>query len=154
MNPRERVFRALLRAKETTAAKQSAMIRQIYAYAVCLAAVVAMMIAVPRLVGAALDFSDPLHAKQPASIPDLSSLEGYRVSVERKVGQHQWEVWDYNHQADKGAKEYELTRQDILDSVRAESKRHIITSSVSIALALLLFVSHWLLARRPQRALS
>jgi hypothetical protein len=131
---------------------RSERIPQIYGYAVCLIAVVVMLMSVNALVDQAFLLSDPLAGSNRYGLAggaSLSSYESYRAT--RAHGR------EFIPQPGTGASaadsagpsetelraEYETLREDALSRVRFEARRELTQSAVLLLLAVALFGWHW-----------
>src|SRR6266567_4212501 len=102
--------------------------RQTYAYAVCLAAVIALLITIPRAIGAALDYRDPLHVKQPASEVELGTFEAYKEDVARRKNAAEFFRWLDADKYHDPARDYEAARNERVGLVQLEARRSVISN--------------------------
>ena len=124
------------------------MSRQVYAYAVCLVAIIALLFAVPRTLKAWFDYHDPLHVKQPSSDSDVSSFEAFLADVEKRLGSREFYRWQDDHSKDRGWAVYVATRDAWIGKASFEARRDLISNTTLAVIALLLFISHWGMTRK------
>jgi hypothetical protein len=129
-------------------------IAQIYAYTVCVVAIITVLICVPALVSAILDLGDPLHAGwTPAGTPSLASFDNYKADI-LKSAPKEAEAAKAGYVLDEQTLRamYEAAKNDKIQSVRHESNRTITISSILILICLVLFVTHWRWAKKLAKA--
>ena len=131
---------------------RSERIPQIYGYAVCLIAVVVVLMSVNSLVDQAFLLSDPLAGANRYGLAggaSLSSYESYRATRARGrdfIPQPEGGATETDTAAPSEAElraEYESLREDALSRVRFESRRELTQSAVLLLLAVALFAWHW-----------
>ena len=142
---------------------RSERIPQVYGYAVCLIAVVVVLISVNSLVNQAFLISDPLAGADRYGYgggASLTSFESYRATRARgrdpmvprtdESGATSAEPSEAEIRA-----EYETLRADALTRVRFEARRELTQSLVMLLLAVALFWWHWRWVRgAEQRAMA
>lgn len=119
---------------------------QFYGYSVCLVAVIALLVSIGSLAGAILERSDPLHAADMAGYPprSLASFETYKMDIlNPPYGAPQSNAPRYTPDDDALKRMYEAARIDRIQSINARVRRTVVTDSVIILAALILFVTHW-----------
>jgi hypothetical protein len=128
----------------------SSRVAQFYGYAVCLVAVVTMLIAIGNVVDAAFDRSSPLLAAGGRYGGDrpLTSFEVYRATggpermdPARTVPTGETPT-DTLSTAQLRAR-YEALRADRLERVAFESSQRLVKHGVLLLLAIVLFFTHW-----------
>jgi hypothetical protein len=117
-----------------------------------LLALIAILIALPRLVGAWTDYRNPLLVRSLASEPDVFSLEAYRASVEQRLSPREFFLWDEEHK-DGGRKVFEATQNSHVSTVRAQAHRALLANGSLAALGLILLAFHWRMAVRTNRSI-
>ncbi|WP_320052718.1 hypothetical protein [uncultured Acetobacteroides sp.] len=122
----------------------------IYGYIVCLVSVITFIICVTNFVNAVIDKTDPLHAGFSAN--NLASFETYKLdlmkSMQSKEGNLQNALPD-----DKSLRViYQTAKQDKIDQVLFTSNRTIIVCSLLIIVCIILFTTHWHIARKSIKA--
>ncbi len=128
---------------------------QVYGYTICLVAVITFLIAAVQLVNAAMDLSDPLHSSRwggYASV-SLASYENYKMDMLKSPQRpgEEAKVASYIPDDKTMRAMYEAAKTDRIQSVKHQSYRSLLTSSLLIAICVILFVTHWRLARRSIR---
>jgi hypothetical protein len=118
-------------------------VAQLYGYAVCLIAVIVILMSANSFVENAFTLSNPLRARQQFGMePAVSSFEAYRASLGRfgpsSPGTPSPPPPDSVLRA-----RYEALRSDRMDQSRFEAERGLTTSGISMLLAIILFVVHW-----------
>lgn len=124
-------------------------IHQIYGYAVCLVAVITLLISATSLINAVIDLGDPLHAERSrAGSPSLASFENYKMDILRSLPEELSYVPDDQSLHNM----YEAAKGERIQSVEHRARRTIIVSSLLIVGCVLLFVTHWRWMRKLARA--
>jgi hypothetical protein len=137
--------------------RMNSRIAQLYGYAVCFIAVVAMLFAIKQVVDAAFDLSDPIRAEGGGfgrMGGPLTSFEVYKVSVRRQMAMR-----IYNGPMPVGAapsqapadtlsdaemrRLYDAERETAIGNVRFRSTRSLVGNLLLILLAGVLFGIHW-----------
>ena len=138
---------------------RSSRIAQAYGYAVCLIAVVTILICTGQIVNSLFNLSDPLRAEGFGRSESLTSFAAYK----RERGQRpQLVPRGQNLVVDSTAaprneaelrQMFEDERTDQIGNVRFRSMRTLVTSVLMILVAGGLFITHWRwLRREDQRA--
>jgi hypothetical protein len=126
--------------------KSNRIAAQVYAYTVCLVAVITFLITVTSVVNAVLDLGDPLHAGfSPQGTPSLASYEIYKADV-LKAGPQGGNSYAPDEQTLKSM--YEAAREDKIQATRYRSRQTIITAGLSMLIAVVLFLTHWMWAKK------
>ncbi len=129
-------------------------IAQIYGYAVCLVAIITVLICVSSLVSAILDLDDPLHAGwTPPGTPSLASFDNYKADI-LKSAPKEAEAAKAGYVPDEQTLRgmYEAAKNDKIQSVRHESNRTIIIDIILLVICIVLFLTHWRWARKLSKA--
>ena len=131
--------------------ERSNKIAQAYGYAVCFIAVVTILFSSKSIIDAAFDLSAPLRADRYRSDVSLTSFETYkRERLERRPApannapdsaRVQWTDQQLRQM-------FEDARVEQIDDVRFRAMRSLVSSIILIAIASLLFVTHWRWLRR------
>jgi hypothetical protein len=131
--------------------QRSNKIAQAYGYAVCFIAVVTLLFASKSIIDSSFDLSAPLRADRYMSGMNLTSYEGYkRDRLERR---------DRSTAAGPQAalpeltdaeirKLYETERADHVDNVKFRAMRSLVSNILLVAIAAILFLTHWRWLRR------
>lgn len=123
--------------------KSNRVASQVYGYAICLVAVIALLISTTSLVNAVLDLGDPLHAGfTPQGSPSLASYENYKLDVLRSLPQGEAKE-NYLANEQELKQMYEAARQDKISKVEHDSNKSMFISSLIIGMSLILFFTHW-----------
>ena len=131
-------------------------IAQIYGYAVCLIAIVTILIVGSSFVDAAFDLASPLRSQNYRYGPfegNLTSFEAYRATYNQRDrmimrvapgpdGPVPAQPPDTLSTAEL-REQYELARSDRLASVRFGATQQLVKNGLLILLAIVLFVTHW-----------
>ena len=123
-------------------------VAQLYGYTVCLIAVVVFLISTNSMLENAIALSNPLQTRESefGFEPSVSSFESYRATYDRerqmRSGPGAATVTDSMPEAVL-RRRYEALRADRIERVRFQAKRALATSSLSLILAIALFVIHW-----------
>lgn len=112
----------------------------IYGYAVCLVAVITVIICVAGLVNSVMDLSDPLHAERDYSkSPSLASFENYKMDLLTSSEKELSYVPD-----DETLKAmYESAKDDKIRGVNHRAFRDIMVNGLLIVICVVLFIFHW-----------
>lgn len=134
-------------------------IAQIYGYAVCLVAVIVMVGNIGDFTNSVLALGDPLHVDFRFAGPDNASLDSYeafRVSQEQAHEQRarNCENTTITPLPSDSVLQHRFAtlRASRESEVRASARRQLIQSAVLLALAVLLFTTHWRWVRGRERA--
>jgi hypothetical protein len=131
---------------------------QLYGYTVCLIAVVAAFASAISLVENGLALANPTYSAEDEwadwSQPSVTSFEAFRATYDRarelRAGP--------NAPAPEPIAEpelrrrYEALRADRIDRVRIRAQRSLVTSTLTLAIAIALFAIHWRWLRRRVEA--
>jgi hypothetical protein len=129
-------------------------VAQIYAYLVCVVAIITVLICVSSLVSALLDLGDPLHSGwTPSGTPSLASFDNYKADI-LKSAPKDAEASKTGYTLDDQTLRamYEAAKNDKIQNVRHESYRSITISTLLIVICIALFVTHWRWARKLAKA--
>lgn len=124
---------------------------QIYGYTVCVVAVITFLIATVRLVPSAMDLGNPLQGGYPMfGAPSLASFENYKMDLLKSPQRPGEEAKTATYVPDDETIRamYEAAKAERIQSVRHQSSRSLVTSSLVILISIVLFVAHWRLARK------
>jgi len=131
-------------------------VAQLYGYTVCLIAVVVFLASTNSLLENAFTLSNPLQSRESdfGIEPSVSSLEAYRATYDRerqlRGGAGVAVAADSVPEAVLRAR-YEVLRSDRIQRVRFHAQRALATSTLSLILAIALFVIHWRWLRAPSQ---
>ena len=118
---------------------------QVYAIIVNVVAVITFIIAATSFISAVIDRSDPLYGGY--SQIDLSSFEKYKMDVLKSTTKE-----DAYIPSDEAIRDmYDAAKADKINKVMHQSFRTMVVSGVIIAIAAILFGSHWWIARRYEK---
>jgi hypothetical protein len=126
---------------------------QLYGYTVCLIALAIAIISVTGIVGSAFDLTTPTLATDSefGFEPSVSSFEAYRSTYDRE--RRMTSFGSGTVAADTTPESvlrqrYEALRNDRVERVIARAHRALLTDSLGLLLAIVLFVFHWRWVRR------
>jgi hypothetical protein len=137
--------------------RMSNRISQVYGYAVCFIAVVAMLFATKQVVDAAFDLSDPIRADGGGygrMGGPLTSFEVYKVSVQRQMAMRQYSgpmpagVGQSQVHADTLSdaelrRLYDAEHEAAIGNVHFRASRSLVSNLLLIVVAGVLFGIHW-----------
>lgn len=132
-------------------------VAQLYGYTVCLIAVVVFLASTNSLLENAFTLANPLQSREAdyGIEPSVSSFESYRATYDRerqlRAGPGVVAPTDSVPEALLRAR-YEVLRSDRVQRVRFQAQRGLATSTLSLILAIALFVIHWRWLRAPAQA--
>ncbi|MFQ5663947.1 MAG: hypothetical protein ACE5HL_08955 [Terriglobia bacterium] len=130
-------------------------IAQLYAYSVCLVAVITFLMSTFGLVMALTEMSDPWHASRYAwgGYPDLSSFEAYKLQMLR-LGQATQKEPTAGYVPDEETLRamYEAAKAERIQAVRLQARRRAMPNGLLIVVCIVLFALHWRWARKLTRA--
>ena len=112
-------------------------IPQVYGYAVCIVAIITVLISVADLITSVLDASDPLYAW--GDNKELSSFENFKVDA-LKAGKNEA---SYAPNDETLRMMYEDAKNHKIRRVKHQTTKSIIVSSILIVISVTLFVIHW-----------
>lgn len=130
--------------------ERSNKIAQAYGYAVCFIAVVTLLISSKGIIDASFDLSAPLRADRYMSGLNLTSFEAYkrdrlerrdRPAPEAAAPQRTWTDEELRTM-------FEDERTNHTESVRFRALRSLVSNVLLVAIASLLFLTHWRWLRR------
>ena len=113
-------------------------IPQVYGYAVCIVAIITILISVADLITSVIDASDPLYAW--GDEQRLSSFENFKVDV-LKSGKN-----EASYVPDDSTLRimYEDAKNHKIRRVKHQTTKSIIVSSILIVISTTLFITHWI----------
>lgn len=123
-------------------------IQQVYAYAVCLVAVITTLVTLPGMLDALVRRQAPFQSDRFFNGEIAESFEGHKISdpgyryVQRAGSFGEQAVYDTISE-EQARQRYEYKRAERLANVRSETSRALLTDAVLLAVALALFVGHW-----------
>lgn len=140
--------------------ERSGRIAQAYGYAVCLIAVITILIAMVQIVNALFNLSDPLRAEGFGRGAALTSFSAYKRSVAapQTMGGAR-PLTPHSPTADSIVaprsetelrQAFEDERLDQIGNVRFRSLRNVVTGGLMILFAGILFFTHWRWLRREE----
>ena len=123
-------------------------IPQVYGYAICIVAIITMLISVADLINSVIDASDPLYAW--GDDQRLSSYENFKVDA-LKSGKN-----EASYVPDDATIRtmYEDAKNHKIRRVKHQTTKSIIVSSILIVLSLTLFITHWRWMRKIDKQLT
>ena len=123
-------------------------IPQVYGYAVCIVAIITILISVADLITSVIDSSDPLYAW--GDEERLSSFENFKVNVLKSGKDDASFVPDEStlRVMYEDAKNYKIRR------VKHQTTKSTIVSSILIVISITLFITHWRWMRNVEKQLS
>ena len=130
-------------------------IAQAYGYAVCFIAVVTLLFSSKGIIDAAFDLSAPLRADRYMSGINLTSFEIYkRERVERRDRPTMVEGAPVQRTFTDAELRtmYEEERASHIDNVKFRATRSLVSNVLLVAIAFLLFATHWRWLRRESAA--
>lgn len=125
-----------------------------YGYTVCVLAIIAFLIATVRLVSAAMVLGAPLQGGYPTyGSPSLASFENYKMDLLKSPQRPGEEATVASYVPDDATimAMYEAVKTEKIQSVTHQSLRGVVTSSLVILICVVLFVTHWRMARKSVR---
>ena len=118
---------------------------QVYAIIVNVVAVITFIIAATSFISAVIDRSDPLYGG--FSQIDLSSFEKYKMDVLKSTTNDAAYI-----PSDEAIRDmYDAAKADKINKVMHQSFRTMVVSGVVIGIAVILFGSHWWVARKYEK---
>jgi len=112
-------------------------IPQVYGYAVCIVAIITILISVAGLITSVIDASDPLYAW--GDNKELSSFENFKVDA-LKSGKNEA---SYIPDDETLRAMYEDAKDHKIRRVKHQTTKSIIVSSILIVISVTLFIIHW-----------
>lgn len=120
-------------------------IPMIYGYAVCLVAVITLLISVTSLVNAIIDLGDPMHAQWvDPKAPSLASFENYKMDILKSGEKEQAYIPDEVTLLAM----YNAAKDDRIQSAKHKTNQTIIVNSLLLIICIVLFFTHWRWMRR------
>lgn len=130
--------------------KRLSRIQQIYGYAVCLVAIIAMLISVPALFEAALARMDPIQAGEQRRPQEasLNSFEAFQATSSRDraapgVKQEGAPAGRDTMTTADLRRRYEVLRADRIARVTFETNQRLAVNALVLLMGLALFTTHW-----------
>ncbi len=123
-------------------------IPQVYGYAVCIVAIITILISVTVLINSVIDASDPLYAW--GDDQRLSSFENFKVDA-LQSGKNEASYIPNDDTLKvmfEDAKNYKIRR------VKHQTTKSIIVSSILIVISVTLFITHWSWMRKIDKQQS
>ena len=134
--------------------KSTRIIAQTYGYAICLVAVITLLISTTGLITAIIDLGDPIHAGfTPAGSPSLVSYENYKLDVMRSTQKGtETSTASYVPTEETLKSMYEAARNDKILSSKHQSHKFILINGFLIVISVALFLVHWNWMKRMAKA--
>lgn len=130
-------------------------VAQFYGYSVCLVAIIAFLVSVASVAGAAVEWSDPLHVSDFGGYPQrsLASFETYKMDLlNPPYGGPQSNTPRYTPDDETLRRMYEAAISDRVQTVKARVRRIAVTNGLVMMLSAALFGGHWRWIRRLRSA--
>ncbi len=129
--------------------EKSPRIAALYGYSVCLVTLIGFLMALPLIVGALVDLSDPVHAPRITGFPSTASFENYKAGV-----LIQWQA--LNDPTSLSVRPDEKTLRAMYEALKAEriqrgelqAWRLLISRGLLAVVCAVLFITHWIWVRR------
>lgn len=118
----------------------------VYGYIVCIISVSIFLSCIASLVNAVMNRMDPIHSSYDSQ--NLASFEAYRLEQIKSFNVREGEQKREIPNDQELRKVYDALRQEKIDRVVFDSNKSIIVSSILIALSIILFWTHWQIARK------
>mgnify|MGYP001615925577 CR=1 FL=1 len=122
--------------------KKSKIITTIYGYAICLIAVIVVLICVSQLVFALIDLSDPIHSGW-NSMPNLASFENYKMDVLQAVKDKSDKQSNFVPSDNVLRNMYKAARLDKINMEKHKANRDVVVNILMILISSILFFFHW-----------
>ncbi len=129
--------------------EKSQKIQMVYGYAVCLVAVITLLISVTSMVYALMDLTDPMNSYRTygKDVPSLASFENYKVDIIKATDPaHELNLDDATLRS-----MYDAAKNDAIAKVKHKSMSSVIVNSLVLLISIILFTSHWMWMRRLSR---
>jgi hypothetical protein len=123
-------------------------IPQVYGYAVCIVAIITVLISVTTLINSVIDASDPLYAW--GDNQRLSSFENFKVDA-LKSGKDEA---SYVPNDETLRVMYEDAKNHKIRRVKHQTTKSMIVSSILIVISVTLFIIHWRWMRKVDKQQS
>ncbi|MDP4291353.1 MAG: hypothetical protein Q8908_09765 [Bacteroidota bacterium] len=121
----------------------------IYGYIVCIVSVITFLICVTNMVNAIIDKTDPLQSGYyGGNTASLRTFEMYKLDLMKSIqnkGSDQKNILPDDQEL---RKIYEAAKQEKIDQVTFNSNKTIIITVLLILICMVLFITHWRLARK------
>lgn len=123
-------------------------IPQVYGYAVCIVAIITILISVADLITSVIDASDPLYAW--GDEQRISSFENFKMDA-LKSGKN-----EASYVPDDSTLRimYEDAKNHKIRRVKHQTTKSIIVSSILIVISTTLFITHWIWMRKVDKQQS
>lgn len=118
---------------------------QVYTIIICVISVITIIISLSSLVSAIIDKGDPIHANRHEI--SLSSFENFKMNSLKSVTKDQAFIPDNQELL----KMYEDAKADKISTVKHQTNRTIIVSSIIIIISILFFTTHLWVMRKIGR---
>ncbi|HVF39984.1 MAG TPA: hypothetical protein VM939_08785 [Gemmatimonadaceae bacterium] len=134
--------------------ERSGRIAQWYGYAVCFVAIITFLLTAKNIIDATFDLSAPLRVERYGMGGSLASFEAYKRSRDDRMSQRPMTTATGPVSPPRTYSDAELRaifedeRRDAIENVRFRATRSLVSNSLMIAIALILFVLHWRWLRR------
>lgn len=126
--------------------KPQKIVTLVYAYSVCLGAIIASLICLPILIGAIIDVSDPLPPYYYDG-PKLTSFETYKTDILKSlVNSGEQPLYIPDDQTLKAM--YEDTKANAIKEARRSASTSLVSSILPLIICIALFIGHWRWIRR------
>ena len=119
----------------------------VYGYAICLVAVITLLISIAGIIFAVMDLGDPLYAGRSSGKTSLASFENYKMDMLKSPDEKQ--AWIPDDETLRTM--YESEKDDVIRRVRHDSMRSLYINAVLITICIVLFLTHWRWMRRLGR---
>jgi hypothetical protein len=123
-------------------------IPQVYGYAVCIVAIITILISVTTLINSVMDASDPLYAW--GGDQQLSSFENFKVDA-LKSGKDEA---SYVPNDETLRVMYDDAKNHKIRRVKHQTTKSMIVSSILIVISVTLFIIHWRWMRKVDKQQS
>ncbi|BEG99019.1 hypothetical protein [Bacteroides sedimenti] len=118
----------------------------VYGYIVCIISVIVFLSCVTSLVNAVMNRMNPLLSTYDSQ--NLASFEAYKLEQTKSFNAREGEQKKEMPNDQELRRIYDSLRQEKIDRVNFDSNKSIMVSSILIVLSILLFWSHWQIARK------
>ena len=128
---------------------------QVYAYTICLVAVITFLISVTNLVNAIIDIRDPLYSGSNfGGTPNIASYDIYKMDILKSLPKLE-ESKGINFATDERTLKamYDAEKAHKVQSVIHNSQRAITIGILLILIASMLFIGHWRWIQKINRQL-
>jgi hypothetical protein len=122
---------------------------KIYAYTICVIAVITFIVALGNMIAAALDMSNPLYAGY-KDYTHLSSFENYKVEAMKDINADAAYIPD----EDTLRSMYESALDDTISHAMHTIWRNLTVSGIILLVSIVLFAIHWTWMRRLSKTIS